>query len=469
MVVHTNETNKKQSLMDLLGGGTKKQGDDTKNDMFQKLLATLKTPKAQSMDNIHLKKEQPHILHQEKTNHKEQLRMSFNDDAKTVKNHKFKDDLLSLLGKESSDVAILSKDISQNLTPTQLKMVFNEAKEYIKKEIVTKKPELLDSAKELPKTLSGLVSLAKKLDLNLSNISLADVVLAKDENIPQSLLTKPMFDIKAIAIMETVQNSSETSMDILSRLLKKPQVDEKIDSVSTQTTKNDESKEEASEPLKNLLKTKMTKSTADRPSLLNQDVSMQEDGQKSVTHQSSQSEILNSLLHSDAKNDNIETKLDRNIAVEPKSTHVLKIDSIEVKSAEAKQSMRVFASEIKEAIQDYKPPFTRIAMKLNPERLGQVDVTLIQRGNTIHVNIQSPNINSVAFLAHNATELRAQLAQQGITNTTMNFLAGGDSNQREQNQNPHQQKGYKTYESLEELELNEEQLSALEIIAPYYA
>jgi flagellar hook-length control protein FliK len=52
-------------------------------------------------------------------------------------------------------------------------------------------------------------------------------------------------------------------------------------------------------------------------------------------------------------------------------------------------------------------------MKLNPEKLGEVEVTLVQRGNNVHVNIQSSNANSVAFLAHNATELKAQLRIRG--------------------------------------------------------
>ena len=111
-------------------------------------------------------------------------------------------------------------------------------------------------------------------------------------------------------------------------------------------------------------------------------------------------------------------------------------------------------------------------MKLNPEKLGEVEVTLVQRGNNVHVNIQSNNTTTVAFLAHNATELKAQLAHQGITNATMNFMSGGENQQQNgahQQQQEHQQNRYKAYQSFEELELNEEQLSALEIIIPHYA
>jgi flagellar hook-length control protein FliK len=130
--------------------------------------------------------------------------------------------------------------------------------------------------------------------------------------------------------------------------------------------------------------------------------------------------------------------------------------------------MRHFAIDLKEAAESYKPPFTRVTMKLNPERLGEVEVTLVQRGNNVHVNIQSNNASSVAFLAHNATELKAQLAGQGITNATMNFMSGGE-NQQQNPQNQQQQNRFQSYKSLSELESNDEQLSALEIILPHYA
>ncbi|MDD5717377.1 MAG: flagellar hook-length control protein FliK [Sulfuricurvum sp.] len=162
----------------------------------------------------------------------------------------------------------------------------------------------------------------------------------------------------------------------------------------------------------------------------------------------------------------------KDIHTPTKGIQVPQADAFEVKTKEAQQSMRLFATDLKEAAENYKPPFTRLTMKLNPEKLGEVEVTLIQRGNNVHVNIQSSNANSIAFLAHNATELKTQLANQGITNTTMNFMSGGDSQgQQSSNQQQHEQRHsrFQSYESLKELELNDEQLSALEIIIPHYA
>ncbi len=201
---------------------------------------------------------------------------------------------------------------------------------------------------------------------------------------------------------------------------------------------------------------------------------------KSLVHatpEKAKNETLISLLHGTQDTTEGQNEKSNGLKVETegnKNIQSLKADSLEVKSKEAQQSMRLFASDLKEAVQEYKPPFTRLTMKLNPEKLGEVEVTLIQRGNNVHVNIQSNNTTSVTFLAHNATELKAQLAAQGITNATMNFMSGGENQpqnnaQHQQHQQEQRRNGFKSYESFEELTLNEEQLSALEIIIPHYA
>lgn len=187
-------------------------------------------------------------------------------------------------------------------------------------------------------------------------------------------------------------------------------------------------------------------------------------------------DMLIALLHgtNESKESSTETSgSTKTEGISEKAAHALKADSLEVKTKEAQQSMRHFAADLKEAVQEYKPPFTRLSMKLNPEKLGEVEVTLVQRGNNVHVNIQSNNANSVAFLAHNATELKTQLAAQGIQNATMNFMSGQEGQNQpqsgQQQQNPNQQHRLRIYESFEELTQNEEQLSALEIIIPHYA
>jgi flagellar hook-length control protein FliK len=186
---------------------------------------------------------------------------------------------------------------------------------------------------------------------------------------------------------------------------------------------------------------------------------------------STHTDALSALLQGKNELEKKEEKLAaKGVDEAPKGIQASKADSLEVKSKEAAQSMRHFAVDLKEAAESYKPPFTRVTMKLNPEKLGEVEVTLVQRGNNVHVNIQSSNASSVAFLAHNATELKAQLAGQGISNATMNFMSGGENQQQNsQNQQQQQPNRFQAYESLQELESAQQELSALEIILPHYA
>jgi flagellar hook-length control protein FliK len=141
-------------------------------------------------------------------------------------------------------------------------------------------------------------------------------------------------------------------------------------------------------------------------------------------------------------------------------SHAGSAEKLELKIHEAKQMVRHLAAEVKEAVQNYKPPFTRVKIQLNPVRLGEVDVTVVQRGSNVHINISS-NAAAVTTLAQNASELRTQLAQNGMGNATMHF---GSSADQQQQQRRHTSK---VYEALEERE-HFEGLEQLEIIIPHY-
>ena len=59
-------------------------------------------------------------------------------------------------------------------------------------------------------------------------------------------------------------------------------------------------------------------------------------------------------------------------------------------------------------------------MKLNPEKLGSVEVTLIQRGSNVIVKLNS-NASALNILSQNVAELKAQLALSGLSNVTLNM------------------------------------------------
>ena len=55
-------------------------------------------------------------------------------------------------------------------------------------------------------------------------------------------------------------------------------------------------------------------------------------------------------------------------------------------------SLEKIKNDLKEQIQQFKAPLTRISISLNPSNLGEIEVTLIQRGSALHINFNSnPN------------------------------------------------------------------------------
>ena len=147
-----------------------------------------------------------------------------------------------------------------------------------------------------------------------------------------------------------------------------------------------------------------------------------------------------------------------------------KADSFEVKLNEAKQMMKYLSQDVKTAIEDYKSPFTRVKVQLNPAKMGEVDLTVVQRGKNLHVSL-SANNTAINTLSTNVNELRVQLANNGIQNAILNFSNGsqaGEQNAHQQHrQNERQAK--EEYNYFENEEQNEEILSSLEIVVPNYA
>jgi len=439
MVVKENKT--PSSLIDLLGGSSK--GKSTKaNDAFAQLLSSLNAPV------------------------KSEKSFGMVVDAKSVKSS----DTPKIATKTLQNLLVteekkaLPKELVEVLSNDQVHSLIYKAKEYLKNTITEKAPEYKTEGKALPKTLMGLVELADKMGINMSEITLStldDKEKPMFKGLSDSLLSKRVIDVKELTKSETVSDTKtfEAIVGILNEI--KPSQDE-----AKSTKANDKT---TSQPLQSLLKglTSTPVSGAEEQKQAPSELLKEVLKPTAQVH----GNPLGELLRGSNEGEKIEIKKGEKSLEEPvKTLQPHKAESLEVKAKEAAQGLRHFAIDLKEAAESYKPPFTRVTMKLNPEKLGEVEVTLVQRGNNVHVNIQSSNANSVAFLAHNATELKAQLAGQGITNATMNFMSGGENQQQNQSGQQQQQPNrFQSYQSLQELESNEEQLSALEIILPHYA
>ncbi|EMN5874107.1 flagellar hook-length control protein FliK [Campylobacter jejuni] len=96
-----------------------------------------------------------------------------------------------------------------------------------------------------------------------------------------------------------------------------------------------------------------------------------------------------------------------------------------------KETLQYFSQDLKEAVDQYKAPITKLSITLNPNNLGEVEVTLIQRGNNLHINFNS-NANAMKLFIQNQAEFKNSLVNMGFTGLEMNF---SDQGKREQNQN----------------------------------
>jgi hypothetical protein len=195
---------------------------------------------------------------------------------------------------------------------------------------------------------------------------------------------------------------------------------------------------------------------------------------KTDTKIKANSTVLSQLLHGENQQTAEQTASEGGTqgisATQGNGVHVKQTEAdLTVKMNEAKQMVKYLAQDIKQAIEDYKPPFTRIKVKLNPQKFGEVDLTVIQRGKNVHVSISS-NSAAINMLSQNAGDLKVQLTQNGMNNASLNFNSSTDTqSQQQQQQNGHQKESAKqAYEAFNQDETSEEILSSLEIVVPRY-
>ncbi|NCD12834.1 MAG: flagellar hook-length control protein FliK [Epsilonproteobacteria bacterium] len=137
---------------------------------------------------------------------------------------------------------------------------------------------------------------------------------------------------------------------------------------------------------------------------------------------------------------------------------------VNTKSAGLKESLNQFASDLQEKIETYKPPIMKVELALSPKNLGEVDVTLLTRGNNLHVNISS-NATTMSLFTQNQAEVKSALINMGFTNLEMNFSDQRSSEQSQQNQKQNNSSGnFDSYTT----ENSEEETTLLEIVIPQY-
>ncbi|MGT0053663.1 flagellar hook-length control protein FliK [Helicobacter pylori] len=126
----------------------------------------------------------------------------------------------------------------------------------------------------------------------------------------------------------------------------------------------------------------------------------------------------------------------------------------ENKSVTPKETIRHFTQQLKQEIQEYKPPMSRISMDLFPKELGKVEVTIQKVGKNLKVSVISHN-NSLQTFLDNQQDLKNSLNALGFEGVDLSFSQDSSKEQpkesfkesfKEQESTPLKENALKSYQ-----------------------
>ncbi|WRD18029.1 flagellar hook-length control protein FliK [Helicobacter pylori] len=126
----------------------------------------------------------------------------------------------------------------------------------------------------------------------------------------------------------------------------------------------------------------------------------------------------------------------------------------ENKSVTPKETIRHFTQQLKQEIQEYKPPMSRISMDLFPKELGKVEVIIQKVGKNLKVSVISHN-NSLQTFLDNQQDLKNSLNALGFEGVDLSFSQDSSKEQpkeqlrelfKEQESSPLKENALKSYQ-----------------------
>lgn len=396
-----------------------------------------------------------------------------------------------------TEPVVLKSSIIVNEKNQELKLSITEAKEYLKEQILSSEGYKKAQIKELPKSIKGLIKVANEFGIDISKITLQnlkDSSVKSDINIKDQDVKIPVADILA---KPKIEQQPLQTVSLKTLLSDKEVLEPKDNSVKEQKTIENPSTIEGGksvlhQPLKTLLSQKEQKPSQDniKEHMPNKPISAQvalkgeveskKDDPAPIKTVPNQDDMLKNLLQ--ASSDNIPQESSENLPKENQAKDISvgnsniiintkKTTELDVKINEAKQMVKYLSADIKQVIEEYKPPVSRIKVQLNPQSLGEIELSITQRGKNLFINLSSNN-SAINILHSNLNELKTQLNNNGINNATFNFSsttsdsAGGFfQNQKEQHKKASKEYRYFSNDEQE----NQEVLDSLEIVVPKYA
>ncbi|WP_033748480.1 flagellar hook-length control protein FliK [Helicobacter pylori] len=105
------------------------------------------------------------------------------------------------------------------------------------------------------------------------------------------------------------------------------------------------------------------------------------------------------------------------------------------KSIAPKETIKHFAQQLKQEIQEYKPPMSKISMDLFPKELGKVEVIIQKVGKNLKVSVISHN-NSLQTFLDNQQDLKNSLNALGFEGVDLSFSQDSSKEQQAPKEQP---------------------------------
>lgn len=358
------------------------------------------------------------------------------------------------------------------------------------------------------KNLQELLNLSEKFGLGLSKIKISKDGLEALKNEFKNLNAKGFFnqipalnqaiDLNAITkkdIEKALQKTQKDDKSVLSKLMqgqsvelsddinsvKKLHPEAKIDTQKITEKLAQTAEQKLNQPFELNKEIKDTKTTTTTTTTIpnatkSQSISSIDDYlanimQRAMKESSEQSTKAAMTATTDLASSSVEASLSEQTTqgLEPTSQtnsqvkDIVNSAKLNAKELNLKHVFDNFATQLQEKISEYKPPITRFHLTLNPGNLGEVEITLINRGSNLHINFNSNNQTMQLFMQHQA-EFRTSLVNMGFSELSMSF---NDNANKEQSQGQNKKAKFVSEDSeLTEIAQNEE--SILEVILPKY-
>ncbi len=322
-----------------------------------------------------------------------------------------------------------------------------------------------------PKTLKDIQTLSQKHDLNASNIQ-ATAPLEKKET-PLNASDQLALKTTQTSINHTLAKNDTKNTANLSSVL---QSLEKKESQNKERT-TPPSNEKKTPPLREALQMNAIK----RDKTLSKKKSEKTPTKTQTTAQATTPENapkiplktppLMPLIGANPPNDNAPTPLEKEEKAKEASDNKEKTKestnsaqsvqnaqasdkTSENKSAAPKETIKHFTQQLKQEIQEYKPPMSRISMDLFPKELGKVEVVIQKVGKNLKVSVISHN-NSLQTFLDNQQDLKNSLNALGFEGVDLSFSQDSSKEQpkeqlresfKEQESTPLKENALKSYQ-----------------------